>query len=185
MYVLGLIMTSFPTERVCRLSHSLRTIQLTPSENTHSLQDHVEFYMSTTSSSSVETSFSKSFKLDHIFHFEISSTSVLPLYSGSPSQIFIFQKPSTLRTLWIQNPALYQYQQCVCELLSKTIILTLVLQIESSYSQCCSDMSRCSTAPWVTGTCRQYPLRLRRVWNHSMAEHTPFRRYIKPYSWKR
>ena len=114
MYVFGLIMTSFPTDRVCRLSYSLRTIQLTPSENTHALQNHVEFYVSTTSSSSVETSF-KSFKLDHNFHFEISVTFVLPLHSGSPIQIFIFQKPSMLRTLCIQNPASYQHEQCVCE----------------------------------------------------------------------
>ena len=84
MYVFGLIMTSFLTDRVCRLSYSLQTIQLTPSENTHALRDHVEFYVSTTSSSSVETSF-KSFKLDHNFHFKISSTSVLPIYIGRPS----------------------------------------------------------------------------------------------------
>ncbi len=104
MYVFGLIMTSFLSDRVFRLSYSLRPIRLTPSESIHALRDHVEFYMSTTSSSLVETSF-KSFKLDHNFHFKISSTSVLPLYSGSPSQISIFQKPSMLRTLCIQNPA--------------------------------------------------------------------------------
>jgi hypothetical protein len=57
MYVFGLIMTSFLMDRVCRLSYSLQTIQLTPSENTHALRDHVEFYINTTSSSSVETSF--------------------------------------------------------------------------------------------------------------------------------
>ena len=57
MYVFGLIMTSFLTDRVCRLSYLLQTIQLTPSENTHALRDHVEFYVSTTSSSLVETSF--------------------------------------------------------------------------------------------------------------------------------
>ena len=114
MYVFGLIITSFLSDRVCRLSYSLRTIQLTSSGNTHALQDHVEFYVSTTSSSSVETTF-KSLKLDHNFHFKISSTSVLPLHSGSPSQIFNFQKLSMLRTLCIQNPASYQHEQCICE----------------------------------------------------------------------
>jgi hypothetical protein len=84
MYVFGLIMTSFQTDRVCRLSYTLRTIQLTLSENTHALRDHVEFYVSTTSLSSVETSF-KSFKLDHNFHFEILLTSTFPLYSGNAS----------------------------------------------------------------------------------------------------
>ena len=77
MYVFGLIMTSFLSDRVCRLSYSFQTTQLTSPENTHALRDHVEFYVSTTSSSSVETSF-KSFKLDHNFHFEISLMSMLP-----------------------------------------------------------------------------------------------------------
>ena len=84
MYVFGLIMTSFLSDRVCRLTYTLRTIQLTLSENTHALRDHVEFYVSTTSSLSVETSF-KSFKLDHNFHFEILLTSTFPLYSGNAS----------------------------------------------------------------------------------------------------
>jgi hypothetical protein len=39
------------------------------------------------------------------------------------------------------------------------IALTLVLQIERSCSQCYSDLSCYSTAHWVTGICRRYPLR--------------------------
>ncbi len=84
MYVSGLMTTSFQTDRVCRLSYTLRTIQLNLSENTHALRDHVESYVSTTFCSSVETSF-KSFKLDHNFHIEISLTSTFPLYSGNAS----------------------------------------------------------------------------------------------------
>ena len=80
MYVFGLI--SFLSDCVCRLLYSLQTIQLTSSENTHALQDHAEFYVSTTSSLLVETSF-KSFKRAHNFNIEISLTFVLHLYSGS------------------------------------------------------------------------------------------------------
>ena len=66
MYMSGSMTTSFQTDRVCRLSYKLRTIQLNLSENTHALRDHVESYVGTTFYLSVETSF-QSFKLFNVY----------------------------------------------------------------------------------------------------------------------